>query len=538
MLSYEFNYIGLKLAIAVGGLTLVTTLLAMGKFRRFTASIRSLVTRSSGTRSVKYQQIRTEVIESEERHVNCLEFVEKVFHEPLEKEGILTPDQLYDVFINTKEVLAIHKNILHTLKSSKKSFEKTIYGIFHGQMGIQMEKEVGLFCIRHKLKGMNTWIRLKSDERIKRLINPEAIQEAHPNNPLAKLTLDDHLSAIFQRPLRYPLLLERLLGELQPNSSDGKLMGKTLARSREIAFNINEQVRKAERLIEIEKKTDRQSGLPELNLTDHILVRDDRLTWRVSKQKSVDVLLVLTDKNAIILRREPNGRFTYKYQKIPMQTNNPNARSRQTPLIQLVDDLITKPVATDTNAFFIMSSNQDVLYELVAPTLNERNLWMEAINKTAMNAKNIRKSAEVKSFRPPAPDEIDVNAADEVKLAQELKRDSSPRKSWFDSLSKRKSKALSSNLNKRKSQVKQEVKAEVNAEFNHEVDAGVDVEIKQEVKPDVKQDIKSEVKPEVKPDVKTFVKPDVKRDVKPEVKQRFKQEINVEVKPEVTESAI
>ena len=62
-------------------------------------------------------------------------------------------------------------------------------------------------------------------------------------------------------------------------------------------------------------------------------------------------------------------------------------------------------------------------------------LLMGAINKALFYAKNNSKSAEVKSCQSLATDEIDINAADEVKLAQELKRDSTPRKSWFNSLS-------------------------------------------------------------------------------------------------------
>ncbi|CAG2177846.1 unnamed protein product [Oppiella nova] len=142
----------LYLAITVSGVTFLTTLLIMGKWRRMTRSIRSIVLRTSSSRSEKYDQIRTEIMESEERHVNVLEYIQSMFYKPLEREGLLTPDQLANVFSNTKQVLEIHRQVLQGLQSSKKPFEKTIYAIFSGPLGTQMEQEVGLFCTKHKLK--------------------------------------------------------------------------------------------------------------------------------------------------------------------------------------------------------------------------------------------------------------------------------------------------------------------------------------------------------------------------------------------------
>lgn len=333
--------------------------------------------------SEKRRQIYNEIIESESKHVEALYFIRKMFYSPLKKEGLLTGEQLRLVFRNLRRLKDIHKSISTKMRESN-CIEHALYEIFCGDLGTQLEKEASYFCSRHKVGALDTWKARKKDSRLKNFLDPELRSKTMPDNPLARLSLEDLLGTVFQRPLRYQLLLDRLLHATPSDSEEYRLLSLALNRCREIGRIVNEETRRVEseqRLEEITKKTDKAQGLI-LNLTDHKLVHEGALTWRITKQKCVDVLLVLTDKILVILVRDSNDRFTLKYHTNPAaKTNISNNKTQHSPLV-LLHDLFTRDVATDPTAFFLISTDQDVFYEFAASTPNEKKQWKDYILNT------------------------------------------------------------------------------------------------------------------------------------------------------------
>ncbi|OTF70414.1 hypothetical protein BLA29_013137, partial [Euroglyphus maynei] len=104
--------------------------------------------------------------------------------------------------------------------------------------------------------------------------------------------------------------------------------------------------------------------------------------WRITKQKLVDVLLVLTDQIILVLTRDSNDRYVLR------SHNNPTTKHEHRPHVKM-DDLLMRDVATDQSAFFLVSKNQDIIYEFAAQTTSERKKWKEvitdAINKYRAN---------------------------------------------------------------------------------------------------------------------------------------------------------
>ena len=134
--------------------------------------------------------------------------------------------------------------------------------------------------------GLDTWRARKKDSKLKNFLDPELRTKGIPDDPLARLGLEDHLGTVFQRPLRYQLLLDRLLHATPSDSIEYQLVARALTRCREIGSVVNEATRKAEskqRLEELTRKTVKLDGLI-MNVVDDNLIHEGALTWRISKQ--------------------------------------------------------------------------------------------------------------------------------------------------------------------------------------------------------------------------------------------------------------
>jgi hypothetical protein len=312
--------------------------------------------------------------------------------------------------------MKVHRSICRALKTPNKSLEQSLCDIFCGELGSQLEREASIFCAKQKLGGLDTWRARKKDSRLRHFLDPETRTKEMPDCPLARLSLEDHLGTVFQRPLRYQLLLDRLLHATPSDSVEYQLIARALARSREIGSLVNEETRKAEsrqRLAEIIRKTEKSQGLP-LDLDGHNLVLEGALTWRITKQKCVDVWLLLTDKLLTILARESSDKYILK------SYTNPSAKTQHGPIVYL-HDLLTRDVATDPTAFFLISTDQDIFYEFAAANHKERNTWKEAIAKATMTF-NAGKQQMIKLrdlTSQPSAEEVDSKEDDDKQNIEE-----------------------------------------------------------------------------------------------------------------------
>lgn len=360
----------------------------------------------------KCRQIQLEILSTEEEHVDALRHLRKYYQKPLKKEKLFTHEQISAIFGNIKDLLLTHKSILSNLKEANKQYlqlgnspdgfyiEKAIFRIFCGELGLKLEDEAGKFCINRKIKnGIEIWNQRKKDPKLRNWFDSDAKARFMAENQFTRLGLDDLLSRVFQRPLRYPLLFERLL-KSTPNDSIGyHRLSLALANVRESNKRINEVTEKAElskRLSELVKKTDFTTFSPNSSITgdklenEHELLYEGPLLWRITKQKVVDVLLVLTDRIILILTRESNGERRSESEK---KSERYSLKVHQNPSTKMwvhrpevkIDDLLLRDVATDSTAFFLVSKNQDIIYEFAATTTSEKNRWKDVITKAIAN---------------------------------------------------------------------------------------------------------------------------------------------------------
>ncbi|XP_027204956.2 uncharacterized protein LOC113798594 [Dermatophagoides pteronyssinus] len=335
----------------------------------------------------KRRQIQMEIIQTEEEHYEVLRHIRKIYQKPLKKEKLFSSEQIDIIFGNIKELRLIHKKIFvkmslaHKLQMQSKSsdsyhLEESLHDIFCGELGTQLEQEASKFCVNRKIRnGTELWNQRKKDSRLRQWVDSECRTRAIPDNPLARLGLDDLLSRVFQRPLRYPLLFERLLKSTPKDSPGHRYLEQVMICIRRSNERINEETKKAElrsRLVELIRKTDFSNSSVPVNLEHHELLHEGPLVWRITKQKLVDVLLVLTDQIILVLTRDSNDRYVLRTH------TNPTTKHEHRPHVKM-DDLLMRDVATDQSAFFLVSKNQDIIYEFAAQTTSERKKWKEVI---------------------------------------------------------------------------------------------------------------------------------------------------------------
>lgn len=345
----------------------------------------------------KRRQIQMEIVQTEEEHLEVLRYLRTVYQKPLKKENFFTHEQIDIIFGNIKELKSIHRKISSRLKAAYNKItmhssgsdiyylEEAIHDIFCGELGAQLETETSRFCVNRKIRnGTELWNQRKKDAGLRALVDAKIRSRSMPDNPLARLGLDDLLSRVFQRPLRYPLLFDRLLRSVPKDSSGYRYLDQVLISLKKSHERINETTEKAElraRLLELIRKTDfsnfTNSSLIE-NLEQHELLHEGSVMWRITKQKLVDVLLIVTNQIMLVLTRDSGDRYVLR------SHSNPTMKHDHRPDIKM-DDLLIRDVATDHSAFFLVSKNQDIIYEFAASSSVERNKWKDVINKAIID---------------------------------------------------------------------------------------------------------------------------------------------------------
>ncbi|XP_013927218.1 PREDICTED: rho guanine nucleotide exchange factor 1 [Thamnophis sirtalis] len=116
------------------------------------------------------------------------------------------------------------------------------------------------------------------------------------------------------------------------------------------------------------------------------LVYEGPLTWRVTKDKSVDVHVLLLDDILVLLQKQEE-RLVLKCHSRTI-TPTPDGKQMLSPIIKL-NSAMTREVATDIKAFYVIFSweNGAQIYELVAQTVSERKNWCNIISDTAGSLK-------------------------------------------------------------------------------------------------------------------------------------------------------
>ncbi|XP_028971535.2 rho guanine nucleotide exchange factor 1b isoform X2 [Esox lucius] len=346
-------------------------------------------------KETKRQEVINELFATEHAHVRMLSVLLTVFWKPLEKAELMDTTELSTIFPSLDEIIELHYAFYENLKKLRqdtfivKTIGTTLLNRFEGTEGEWFQKLTSRFCSHQ------TWAlellksRQKKDPRFHAFI-----QEAESRPQCRRLQLKDIIPTEMQRLTKYPLLLENI-AKCTEDSWEKEKIQRSAECCRKILNHVNEEVKQMENLLTLkdyQRKLD-TSGLKPSNelyleyknfdLTQQKMIYEGTLTWRVTKEKTLDVQCVLL-RDLLVLLQKQDDKMVLKCQS---KSNIAAQEGKQmlSPIIKL-DSAFLREVATDRKAFYVIFTwdSGAQIYELVAQSVGERKTWTDVI-KTAVD---------------------------------------------------------------------------------------------------------------------------------------------------------
>ncbi|XP_053547037.1 rho guanine nucleotide exchange factor 1 isoform X2 [Bombina bombina] len=362
---------------------------------------------------IKRQEVINELLSTEHAHVRMLRVLHDIFYLPMLRDWIPTLE-LENIFPSLDELIDAHAVFLDTLKRLRQENNSVIHEIgstllnrFDGTEGSWFQKISSRFCSRQSFALEQLKVKQKKEPRF-----TQFIQEAESSPQCRRLQLKDIIPFEMQRLTKYPLLLQNI-ANLTEEEEEKQKVQKAAECCRQILNHVNQEVREMEnkmKLADYQRRLDitnlRQSNDPLFNEFKNIdisrkdLIHEGSMTWRVSKDKAVDVHVLLLEDLLLLLQKQ-DERLVLKCQSRTL-TPTPEGKLMLSPIIKL-NTAIAREVATDNKAFFVIFYWEDraQIYELVAPTVSDKKNWFHLISETIVSLDT--STSKASKLRPVTP---------------------------------------------------------------------------------------------------------------------------------------
>ncbi|XP_074991108.1 rho guanine nucleotide exchange factor 1 isoform X3 [Calonectris borealis] len=349
---------------------------------------------------VKRQEVINELFLTEHAHVRMLRVLLEVFYQPMLREAFFDEHELSNIFPSLEDLVEVHTLFLDSLKKLREESGYVISEIgdvllarFEGTEGSWFQKISARFCSRQSFALEQLKAKQRKDTRFSQFI-----QEAESQPRCRRLQLKDIIPTEMQRLTKYPLLLHNITKCTEAAGERAKVE-QAAECCRQILNHVNQEVRDMENLMKLkdyQRRLDlsnlKQSMDPLLSefknsdITKRNLVHEGPLTWRVTRDKAVDVHVLLLDDLLVLLQRQEERLVLRCHSRTITPT--PDGKQMLSPIIKL-SSAMTREVATDHKAFYVIISweNGAQIYELVAQTVSERKNWCAMISETAGSLK-------------------------------------------------------------------------------------------------------------------------------------------------------
>ncbi|XP_032433116.1 rho guanine nucleotide exchange factor 12 isoform X4 [Xiphophorus hellerii] len=383
------------------------------------------------SKEIKRQEVINELFITERAHLRKLRVLDGVFCQRLSRHGILPPDDIKHIFTNLEEIIQLHVSITEQMTAIRKRSETSVIGqigddllAWFSEEEEKIKRAIGMFCSNQPSALELIKTRQKKDQRFNLFM-----QEAESNRLCRRLQLKDIIPVEMQRMTKYPLLLDNI-AKYSEDGEEREKVKKAGECCKKILNHVNQAVKEAEnkqRLVEYQRRLDvsslKQSENPmilelrNLDLTKREMVYEGPLSWKVNKDKTIELYTLLLEDIMVLLQKQ-DERLVLKFHGKNL-TSIPDAKHSFSPVIKL-STVLVRPVATDNKAFFVlsMSENGVQMYELMAQKVSDRRTWQCLITQCA----DAMKAKAHPSDRPPAQAEAE-RVAVEI-LNQEMPKQS------------------------------------------------------------------------------------------------------------------
>ncbi|XP_066462179.1 rho guanine nucleotide exchange factor 12 isoform X2 [Eleutherodactylus coqui] len=350
---------------------------------------------------IKQQEVIHELFYTERAHVRTLNVLNQVFHQRVIRESLLTPAETRSVFSNLEEILELHVGLKEQMKAVKKRHENSVIkqigddvlSWFSGPEEEKLKQAVATFCSNQPFALEMIKSRQKKDSKFLMFV-----QDAESNPLCRRLQLKDIIPTEMQRLTKYPLLLDNIAK--YSDQPEEKMKVKNAAEHcRRILNHVNQAVREAEnkqRLEDYQRRLDLSylkpgeypmiDELRNLDLTKRKMVHEGPLAWKVNRDKIIDLYTLLLEDILVLLQRQDDKLILRCHSKILATTSD--SKHIFSPVIKL-NTVLVRQVATDNKALFVisMSDNGAQIYELIANSVSEKNVWHDLITRMAAASK-------------------------------------------------------------------------------------------------------------------------------------------------------
>ncbi|NWW23628.1 ARHGC factor, partial [Falcunculus frontatus] len=350
---------------------------------------------------IKRQEVINELFYTERAHVRTLKVLHNVFYQRVTREGILSSSDKRKIFSNLEDILGLHVALNDQMKSVRKRNETSVIGQigedllswFSGAAEEKLKLATATFCSNQPFALEVIKSRQKKDSRFQTFV-----QDAESNPLCRRLQLKDIIPTEMQRLTKYPLLLDNIAKYTELPEEKEKVK-KAADHCRQILNHVNQAVKESENkqhLEDYQRRLDlsylKQSEDPmldefrNLDLTKRKMLHEGPLTWKVNRDKTIDLYTLLLEDILVLLQKQDDKLVLKCHSKILAST----ADSKHTfsPIIKL-NTVLVRQVATDNKAFFVISMSEKGahIYELVAQTVSEKNVWQDLIAQMAGTVK-------------------------------------------------------------------------------------------------------------------------------------------------------
>ncbi|KAJ8347569.1 hypothetical protein SKAU_G00261580 [Synaphobranchus kaupii] len=350
---------------------------------------------------IKRQEVINELFYTERAHLRTLKVLDSVFCQKLTREAILPATDIKNIFTNLEEIVQLHVSIFDQMSVIRKKTETTVIDLigddllswFSGGEEEKIKRAVGTFCSNQPFALELIKTRQKKDARFSSFM-----LEAESNRLCRRLQLKDIIPAEMQRLTKYPLLLENI-AKYTEDAEEKEKVKRAGECCRQILNYVNQAVKEAEnkqRLEDYQRRLDlsslKQSENPmisefkNLDLTKRKMVHEGPLSWKVNKDKTIELYTLLLEDILVLLQKQ-DERLVLKCHSKNL-AGTADTKHIFSPIIKL-NTVLVRSVATDNKSFFVlsMSDNGAQIYELMAQTVSEQRTWQCLITQRADSMK-------------------------------------------------------------------------------------------------------------------------------------------------------
>ncbi|XP_054855186.1 rho guanine nucleotide exchange factor 11 isoform X2 [Eublepharis macularius] len=376
-------------------------------------------------REVERQEVINELFVTEASHLRILRVLDTVFYQRMRKESLLPREEVALLFPNLPDLIEIHNALSESMKKLReegpviKEIGDLMLSRFDGPAREEIQQVAADFCAYQSAA-----IELIKAKKRKEARFQLFMQEAESNPQCRRLQLKDLLISEMQRLTKYPLLLENIIKHTPGETLEHRKLCRARDQGREILRYVNEAVRRAEnqhRLEAYQKRLDATSlertsnplaaEFKNLDLRSRRMIHEGPLNWRISKDKTVDLHVLLLEDLLVLLQRQDEKLVLKCHSKT-------DTKQLFSPVLKLSSVLI-RSVATDKRALFIICTSElgPQIYELVASTSSEKNTWMELLDEAVKSTTRTAGSppqhrSQELPLPHPAPASLELQEAD------------------------------------------------------------------------------------------------------------------------------